>query len=414
MQLVRRAEVVSAGSMSEVPAAAEQLKALIARHRAGEYAAAEQGYREYLRARPEDATALHFLGLLQTQQGRREDGIALMDAAVRLDPDYVDAWSNLGIAFFHQGDFDRAEKCCRKALQLAPEFANAWGNLGMALRAKDANEETLQAWSRALELQPGMRNIAIPYGQLLYKMNRVEEARGFYRKWCDANPDDPIACHMLAAMGGSARPDRASDGYVRQTFDDFADSFDERLGDLQYHAPELLHHAAFNTAAESSSSGLHILDLGCGTGLCGLLFEPMAQRLVGVDLSCKMLAKAAARGCYQQLNHSELTNYLYSCRDRFDLVLAADVLCYFGELSAVFEGVRNVLAPGGRFIFSLEAANDSSGFTIRPHGRYEHDRGYVQQTLDAAGLRQVALFEDTLRFERGSPVKGLIVVAATT
>jgi predicted TPR repeat methyltransferase len=391
-----------------------QLKDLISKHRAGDHAAAEKGYRECLRDQPENATALHFLGLLRTQQGHSPDGIELIKAAVRIDPDYVDAWSNLSIAFLRERNFDQAEMCCRKAIQLSPNCASAWGNLGMALRAKNAYEETLQAWSRALELQPCNRNVAVPYGQLLYKMNRIEQARDFYRKWCEANPDDSIARHMLAALGGSAQPERASDGYVRLTFDDFADSFDERLQQLQYRAPELLHQAA-TRSLEAASHELNILDLGCGTGLCGMLFQSIARRLVGVDLSSKMLAKAAARGCYQQLNFGELTAYLSACRERFDLVLAADVLCYFGELCKVFERVRSVLAADGRFVFSLEAgADDAPGFTIKPHGRYEHHRAYVHQALGSASLRVTSWFEQPLRLESGRAVTGFIVVAIAT
>lgn len=392
-----------------------RLKELIARHRAGDFAAADRGYRDHLQQFPEDPTALHFLGLLRTQEGRNDEGIKLMDAAVRIDPTYVDAWSNLGIAFLHQRDFDRAEKCCRKAIQLAPEFANAWGNLGLALRAKNALEETLRAWEHALELQPGMHNVAIPYGQLLYKLNRVQKAREFYSRWHETNPDDPIAGHMLAAMGGAARPERASDGYVRATFDDFAESFDERLQGLDYKAPELLHRIATRCLSERPGAGLDVLDLGCGTGLCGTLFRPIARRLVGVDLSSKMLAKAAARGIYDQLNLGELTGYLSNCRERFDLVIAADVLCYFGNLATVFEQGRCVIGERGRFIFSLEAATTTAadeGFTLQPHGRYQHDPAYVKDALARATMRLVDSVEETLRFERGNPVAGLILVAA--
>jgi predicted TPR repeat methyltransferase len=396
-------------------AATDRLAEIVAKHRAGDHALAEKEYQDHLRDFPEDPTALHFLGLLRTQQGRHHEGIELMDAAVRIDPAYVDAWSNLGIAFYQQRDLDRAEKCCRKAIELSPGFANAWGNLGMALRAKDCYEETLQAWSRALELDPGMRNIAISYGQLLYKMGRVGQACDFYDRWCKDNPEDPIATHMLAAMGGSQQPERASDGFVRATFDDFAESFDEQLKSLQYKAPQLLHRATMASANGRTEAALNVLDLGCGTGLCGTLFRPLAKRLVGVDLSSKMLAKAAARGCYEQLNFAELTEYLAACRDRFDLVLAADVLCYFGVLSGAFAGVRGVLAPQGRFIFSLEAASDRGmepGFTLKPHGRYEHEHAYVQSVLGEAGLRIESLTNETLRFERGKPVAGFVIVTS--
>lgn len=416
--------------------AEQRLQNAIAKHRAGDHAAAEAGYREHLKEFPDDPSGLHFLGLLRTQQDRNAEGIKLMIAALEADPQYVDAWSNLGIAYYQERDLERAEMCARKAIELSPGFVNAWANLGMTLRARNAFEEALVAWGRALELQPGMRNIAISYGHILYKLNRLPEALEFYARWQAASPEDPIPQHMLAAMGGGERPVRASDGYVRATFDDFADSFDRNLEELGYRAPQLLSAAV--SGALPRQRDLEVLDIGCGTGLCGPLLRPLARRLVGVDLSPNMLSKAAARAVYDQLNCAELTQWLGSCAQQFDLGVAADVLCYFGDLSVAFARVASVLTPGGCFACSLEAWHDPSSrdlaavadtkaaaatpgdpprapsnesFVLRPHGRYQHSRKYVEQMLAAAGLEVVSLSNGTLRHERQDPVMGFLVVA---
>jgi predicted TPR repeat methyltransferase len=395
--------------------AAEALRAAIARHREGEYAAAERGYREHLERVPNDPSALHFLGLLRTHQGRNREAIVFMLQALEANPQYVDAWSNLSIAFFHERDFERSEKCCRRAIELAPDFVNAWANLGKTLYARDAPEEALRAWDRALELAPTMRSVAIPYGQVLYKLNRVTEARDFYARWNAASPGDPIAQHMLAAVGGAEVPLRASDAFVCSTFDSFADSFDRKLEALHYRAPQLLHDALVASGLLPRSGSLRILDLGCGTGLCGPLLQPLARRLVGVDLSPMMLSRAAARAVYDQLNRAELTAWLAECAERFDVAVAADVLCYFGELSTVFARVHDVLAPGGCFACSLEAlpedaANDT--FSLRTHGRYQHAGSYVRAMLAEAGFTKVQLLQADLRYERQEPVAGHVIVAA--
>ncbi len=393
----------------------QQLQQIIAKHRAGDHAAAEAGYRLHLKEFPRDASALHFLGLLRTHQGRNEEAVKLMVAALEIDPEYVDAWSNLGIAYFKERDLERAEFCSRKAIQLSPDFANAWANLGVALRARNASEEALVAWGRALDLQPGMRNIAISYGHLLYRLNRLPEALEFYGRWQATDPNDPIPQHMLAAMGGAERPRRASDGYVRATFDDFAESFDRNLEDLGYRAPQVLWEAVRGACGLQNQPALAVLDLGCGTGLCGPLLRPVARRLVGVDLSPNMLSKAAARAVYDQLNCAELTQWLAECGQRFDLAVAADVLCYFGDLSAAFANVHNVLLPGGHFACSLESlpadASVADGYVLRPHGRYQHERSYVERVLANAHLEIVSIATDTLRYERQDPVTGLLVVA---
>ena len=393
----------------------ERLKEIIVRHRRGDHAAAEAGYREHLKEFPSDPSALHFLGLLRSHQGRHAEAVKLMMSALEIDSGYVDAWSNLGVAYLKLRDFERAEFCERKAIELAPDFANAWANLGMTLRARDDCEEALIAWGRALALKPDMRNIAISYGHLLYRLNRLTEATEFYARWQSSEPEDPIPQHMLAAMGGAARPSRASDGYVRATFDDFADSFDTNLEELGYAAPQLLFDAVKGTAQSSADSGLDVLDLGCGTGLCGPLWRPGARRLVGVDLSPNMLSKAALRAVYDQLNCAELTGWLADCEQRFDLAVAADVLCYFGDLSAAFKGVFAILRPGGRFACSLEAMPDPAApddFTLLPHGRYQHSRRYVERTLLDSGLELQSIANARLRYERLEPVMGLVLVAA--
>jgi predicted TPR repeat methyltransferase len=414
--------------------AGQRLQDAIAKHRAGDHEAAEAGYRRHLKEFPGDPSGLHFLGLLRTHQGRNEEAVKLMTAALESDPEYVDAWSNLGVAYFKERDLERAEFCARKAIEIAPEFANAWANLGMTLRARNACEEALVAWGRALDLQPGMRNIAISYGHLLYRLNRLAEALEFYGRWQAAAPDDPIPQHMLAAVGGAERPTRASDGYVRATFDDFAESFDRNLEELGYRAPQLLFDALKQSGGVPRQEGLNVLDIGCGTGLCGALLRPISRRLVGVDLSPNMLSKAAARAVYDQLNCSELTQWLAECGQHFDLAVAADVLCYFGDLSVAFANARGVLAPGGCFACSLEVLQSPTDaatqdartqvtstqvagtpvaepYVLRPHGRYQHDRKYVEAALRAAGLHLISISTETLRYERQDPVVGLVVLA---
>ncbi len=397
----------------------QRLREVIAKHRAGDHAAAEAGYRAYLKEFPNDPSGLHFLGLLRTHQGRNEEAVKLMVAALEIDPAYVDAWSNLGVAYYQERDFERAEFCARKAIEIDPGFANAWANLGMTLRARNACEEALVAWGRALDLQPAMRNIAIAYGHLLYRLNRLPEALEFYGRWQASAPDDPIPRHMLAAMGGAETPDRASDGFVRATFDDFAESFDRNLEELGYRAPQLLFDAVTQSGALARQQDNEVLDIGCGTGLCGALLRPISRRLVGVDLSPNMLSKAAARAVYDQLNCGELTEWLGRCGQQFDLAVAGDVLCYFGDLSAAFVNVRSVLKRGGLFACSLEALPDTSvaaggdraPFLLRPHGRYQHDRRYVEASLAAAGMEIVSVSMQTLRYERRDPVPGLVLVA---
>ena len=160
---------------------------------------------------------------------------------------------------------------------------------------------------------------------------------------------------------------------------------------------------------------LEVLDAGCGTGLCGPILRPYARTLMGVDLSSEMLERARARGLYDALVVAELTGFLGEHRGRFDLIVASDVLCYFGLLAPVFGAVVTALRPGGRFLFTVE--QDFCGatpFALQPNGRYRHAADALFAAAAAVGFIVTEAFTPiTLRQENGLAVRGLLVDLTT-
>jgi predicted TPR repeat methyltransferase len=136
----------------------------------------------------------------------------------------------------------------------------------------------------------------------------------------------------------------------------------------------------------------------------GPLLRPVARRLVGVDLSPKMLEQARRRGTYDALVCDELLAFMRRSEGDFDLVVAADVLIYFGDLVPVWEAARRALRPGGLLAVGTESAADG-GYQLLPSGRFAHNLGYVRAT-SAAGFQEQACVETTLRQEAGAPVRG--------
>jgi predicted TPR repeat methyltransferase len=220
-------------------------------------------------------------------------------------------------------------------------------------------------------------------------------------------PDNPIARHLLAACSGQQTPKRASDSYIERTFDDFAASFDAKLEQLHYRAPELVASVLAQVRPEARRHD-DVADLGCGTGLCGALVAPWARRLVGVDLSENMLARAREKGVYDELVRSELTTYLRENAAAFDIVVSADTLVYFGPLETVLGAAARALRPGGALVFTLEEAEGSAPHRLNFHGRYSHTPAYVASALAQAGL-EPTIVPAQLRLEAGRPVGGMVV-----
>jgi predicted TPR repeat methyltransferase len=421
------------------------LRDAIQRHRAGDLAAAEAAYAAHLAAAPDDPDALHYLGVLRHQQQRTDEGIALVRRALDVSPRYVDAWSNLGNLHKEFGRLEEAEDAYRHAIAIDRDHVGSWNNLGVVLRAQGKAADAVTALRHALERAPGMadawfnlgnalrscgtlqgaitayrRVLALRpthayaqelLGRVLYVAGDRDQAATVFREWAAREPDNPVPAHMLAACSGVDVPARASDAYVRTTFDHFAASFDEvLLHRLEYRAPEVL-CAALADVLEPPQRSLDVLDAGCGTGLCGPLLQPYAQSLTGVDLSGGMLARARARAVYDRLVEDEIVRFLMERPAHYDVVVSADTLCYFGDLASVLHVARGALRPQGWLAFTLERADDVDAYRINPHGRYSHARTYVASLLAETRFERVSIEPASLRLELGKPVEGWVVRA---
>ena len=423
----------------------DALREAIRRHRTGDLREAEDIYQRVLGVMPQNVDALHFLGVLRHQQGRTDEGIGFVQRALALAPSYVDAWSNLGNLFKESARLDEAESAYRRAVALDRRHAAAWNNLGVVLRARcqateaidalrhavdispdfaDAHfnlanalregryvPEAIAAYREVLRLQPGHARAHYRLGYALYMMGEHGEAAEIFRRWRDVEPENPIPAHMFAACSGDSVPERASDDYVRTTFDGFAASFDDvLLHRLDYEAPQQL--LTVLGPALMASGRLHdILDAGCGTGLCGPLLRPYARALTGVDLSPGMLSRARARTAYDSLHEEEITHFLAARVEAFDVIASTDTLCYFGDLQPLTQIARRALRPGGWIAFTVERSDDVETYRLQPHGRYCHARAYVEGVLVHAGFEDIHVVPAVLRRELGADVNGWVVRA---
>lgn len=415
---------------------------------------AETLYRRILAAAPDYPDALNYFGILAYQRGRVDEGIQAIARAISLVPDFADFHINFGNMMSGTGRIDEALAAYRRADGLAPNDANIYNNVGAIHMACGAMAESEFALQRAIELDPTHFRAYNNLGRLrsrqgrdeeavealctsitlmpknpesrrllataYYTMGKRTEAAAVFKQWLDEEPDDPTARHMYAACSGEDVPLRADDSYIEQTFDHFASSFDEQLQvKLHYRAPELVTEALLRHALPEDRP-LVILDAGCGTGLCGPLVAARAERLVGVDLSGAMLAKAEGRGGYHQLVKAELTAFMDAATAEYDVILSADTLVYFGALEPALGAARTALREQGLLAFTVEQHpvtqhpdDQPADYRMNPHGRYSHSREYIERVLADSGFDVLDLTSAVLRREAGVPVNGLVVVART-
>ena len=300
------------------------------------------------------------------------------------------------------GDIGGALQEAREAVSLNPDVAPAVLALGEALFAAELLPTAIAELQRALRLDPDLPRARELIAQAWLKAGEADKALESLRE-LEPSPETEA---MIAKAERIKTAMRSDAGYVRHLFDQFSADYDTRmLGQLSYAAPQILLDLAAMVMPGRES--LTVLDLGCGTGLAGLAFKPLAARLEGIDLSPAMIEKARARDIYDALTVADLQSALGAPGPAYDLILAADTLVYLGDLHAVFEGVRNRLAPEGYFLFTTEAA--AEGFELGPKRRWRHSDNYLRATARACGLSVAGLVMAAPRHEAGQPVEGFAV-----
>ncbi|TAK66893.1 MAG: tetratricopeptide repeat protein [Betaproteobacteria bacterium] len=157
----------------------------------GRIAEAEQCLRLCLERSPDNADALHYLGLLCHQTGRIDEAVALIGMAVERSPDTAFLRANFAEALRLQGDLDAAERHARVAVRLAPEHPNFQFNLAMVLEGRGRFAEALDAGERALACRPDWVEALSLNASLCFALERLDEAVEFSRRACALRADDP-------------------------------------------------------------------------------------------------------------------------------------------------------------------------------------------------------------------------------
>lgn len=379
-------------------------------HRQGQNAEAAAMLERSLQLRPDWGVALNNYGLVLRALGQNEKAVAILSGAVELRRDHAGTRANLAAALRALGRLDDARVQAERATKLNSRDAGAWLELGLIRKELGMPEAAAAAFERALTADSTSLQAHFCLAESRLALGDKARAAKHFRKCLELDPTDRHGAALgLAQAGGGLAPGRAPDAYVRQLFDDYANTFDAALVDkLAYRAPALLAAALDKTLF--CKDGLDILDAGCGTGLAAPVLRPLARSLDGVDLSGAMVDKARERGLYDDLQVGELVAFLAARPGRYDLVVAADVLVYFGNLEQIMAATANALRPGGHFAFTVERAEDCSSYLLGAKNRYSHSADYVRTVAEATGFTVAAADKASTRQESGEDVPGLVVV----
>lgn len=337
----------------------------------GEFAAARELLLEITRQEPDNREALVQLGLCEEALGNFEAaGFALQRG---LPPgEMPDLWLRCSHCLGQSGKLPAALAAVDQTLALLPEHADAWSTRGGLLR----------------------------------ELGRHADAADAFRHAIEHGGDSELNRYYLASVSKGTQPASSPATYVAALFDQYANDFQEHLvGTLGYQGHLKLTEPLVRAGRRYSV----VVDLGCGTGLCGEELLPLVDHIDGIDLSRAMLEQARARGIYRQLEQCDLNTFLATRQDSADLFIAADVFGYLGDLDSCFGAVRRLLRPDGCFAFTVEQLAGDGDFALQPCLRYRHSEDYIRRLAADHGFRVRDLAVHPLRYDQGKPIPALYV-----
>ena len=288
-----------------------------------------------------------------------------------------------------------------KAVLLNAEDAALSNNVGLILKDLGDEKQALDLMMNAFIKEPDNIDISINMAEtlvLLYQKDK-DEALRIARLWALNAEDNVFATRVLAAF--EQKPTTDDDIYAKILFDEFADVYESRMQSIRY--------AVFDKIKELGLSlGGHVLDLGCGTGLAATYLKTSQGLWTGIDLSAKMLEKAAAKKLYDTLIESDAAAYLKQNSQKFDDILCLDVAEYLKDIEELIK-----LCYPARLILSFEKApDDVKTYRLSPMGRYQHNPDFVADIFEKAGYKKVDRHALVLRQENGADVDGFLFIGS--
>jgi len=375
----------------------------------GRLSEAAEAYRQALSRVPGRASVMANLGITLWRLGQASEAFPLLQQATAADAAHGEAWLAQGLCAEALGLWDQAIAALQQGTRLCPSVAApVWLSLGHCCGRQGHTAQALDALERALALDPALAEAWSQRGQLLRELGRLPEAAHCFEQALAHGADEDLHRFYLASVRGT-RLDRPPPAYVRSLFDDYAEGFQAHLVQaLRYQAHEVL----LEPLRASGRRFAHMLDLGCGTGLCAQRMQGLVDRIDGVDLAPAMVAQAQASGLYQQVLEGDLLAFVQGQASPVDLLVAADVFIYVGALDEVLVAARACVAAGGVFAFSLEQAAPGQDLVLQTSLRYAHSRDYIERLAATTGWRIERLEAAPLREEQQRPVMGWYVQLA--
>lgn len=367
--------------------------------------AAETAFDALLAIKKDNPEILVNRGVVALKRNQAQVAINYFTQALGYAPDHIEARNNLAATFIHHDRYENALAHYNVLLERHPNEIEYLYNAGVAEMALGHLPKATTHFEKVLQQNPHHFATLQNRAAIAMRLQKKDEAIDFLHRAIKVRPEDKVCPYMLNALVGDNLQPADCPDYVSHLFDHYALYYDSHMkGALKYELPfqlgRILHE--LNILQVDNT-----LDLGCGSGLSGVVLREASKHLTGVDLSHKMLERAREKMIYDELIEQDVIHFLSGTHTQYDLVVALDVLPYIGNLSEFIQALSQRLKTQGHAFFSCEISSDKP-WGLNTSARFCHHPEYIRQLIKDMNLNLVYEEKVPARIQEGQPLFEII------
>jgi len=144
--------------------------------------AAIESYKQAIKIKPDYTQAYYNMGNVLKDKGNLDAAIDIYKQAIKIKPDFADAYYNMGHVLQNKGDLNAAVASFKQAIKIKPDYFEAYNNMGHALQNKGDLNAAVASFKQAIKIKPDYVEAYNNMGRVLFYKGDLEASIDSYKQ----------------------------------------------------------------------------------------------------------------------------------------------------------------------------------------------------------------------------------------